>query len=262
MLDLKALLAKILNALTISEVVTFTKYNKSWTFSRIGRVIYVDAVSDVSGFVPAGLSTIGTLPTSMRPISHIHLGVTNTNLDYRLTINPAGLVQYYQPSATSSAHNAGFSGYSFINGGGYLTSKFYEIFSHLERWWEHVRFKGVAGEGADQSPVVVLQCVRKRLRQLLQGAESWQSCSCLGRILKWLDNHARCLSCVDNIITTIQTTTERQICMWRIGWNARDNRLRRYGWDCVSIYNSNHCILEFHSNLLCGIISERGCFSC
>lgn len=126
----------------------------------------------------------------------------------------------------------------------------------------YVRFKGFIGEGADQSPVVVLQCVRKRLRQLLQGAESWQGCTRLGRILKWLDNHARRLSCVDNIITTIQTIAERQICMWRIGWNARDNRLRQYGWDCVSIYNGNHCILEFHSNLLCEIISERGCLAC
>ena len=56
----------------------------------------------------------------------------------------------------------------------------------------YVRFKGFIGEGADQSPVVVLQCVRERLPQLLQGAKSWQSCSCLGRILKRLDNHARC----------------------------------------------------------------------
>ena len=33
-----------------------------------------------------------------------------------------------------------------VSWGGYLTSKLYEIFSHLERWWEHVRFKGVVGE--------------------------------------------------------------------------------------------------------------------
>ena len=31
-------------------------------------------------------------------------------------------------------------------GGGYLTSKLYEIFSHLERWWEYVRFKGFTCE--------------------------------------------------------------------------------------------------------------------
>ena len=114
----------------------------------------------------------------------------------------------------------------------------------------------------DQSPVVVLQCIRECLPRLLQGAKSWQSCSCLGRILKWLDNHARCLSCVDNIITTIQTIAERQICMWRTWWNARDNGLRRYEWGCVSIYNSNHRILEFYSNLLCEIISEKGCLVC
>ena len=147
MLDLKALLSKVLNALTISETVTFTKFNKGWQFSRIGRVVYVYAPNDISGNVPAGFSTIGTLPTSMRPSGVVYLGVTNAGtLDYRLTVNNAGVVQYYQPSATSSAHNAGFCGYSFITNGGYLTSKFYSIFSHLERWWEHVRFKGFVGE--------------------------------------------------------------------------------------------------------------------
>ena len=31
-------------------------------------------------------------------------------------------------------------------GGGYLPSKFYELFSHIGRWWEYVRFKGVVSE--------------------------------------------------------------------------------------------------------------------
>lgn len=120
MLDLKALLAKILDALQVSETVSFTKFNKFWNFYRIGKVVYVYAPSDVSGSVPSGFSTIGTLPTSMRPSGVVYLGVTNAGtLDYRLTVNNAGVVQYYQPSATSSAHNAGFCGYSYIaNGGG------------------------------------------------------------------------------------------------------------------------------------------------
>lgn len=36
--------------------------------------------------------------------------------------------------------------YYSTNGGGYLTSKLYAICSHLERWWEHVRFKGFVDE--------------------------------------------------------------------------------------------------------------------
>ena len=120
MLDLKALLAKILSQLTISQTITFSKFNKNWIFYKIGKVVYVYAPNDVSGSVPAGFTTIGTLPTSMRPNGVVYLGVTNAGtLDYRLTINNAGVVQYYQPSATSSAHNAGFCGYSYIaNGGG------------------------------------------------------------------------------------------------------------------------------------------------
>lgn len=120
MLDLKALLTRILQMLQISETITFTKFNKNWIFYKIGKVVYVYAPHDISGSVPAGFSTIGTLPTSMRPNDVVYLGVTNAGtLDYRLTVNSAGVVQYYQPSATSSAHNAGFCGYSYIaNGGG------------------------------------------------------------------------------------------------------------------------------------------------
>lgn len=120
MLDLKALLAKILSQLTISQTITFSKFNKNWIFYKIGQVVYVYAPSDVSGSVPAGFTTIGMLPTSMRPSGMVYLGVTNAGtMDYRLMINDAGVVQYYQPSATSSAHNAGFCGYSYIaNGGG------------------------------------------------------------------------------------------------------------------------------------------------
>ena len=120
MLDLKALLAKILSQLTISQTITFSKFNKNWIFYKIGKVVYVYAPNDVSGSVPAGFTTIGTLPQSMRPSGIVYLGVTNAGtLDYRLTINNVGVVQYYQPSATSSAHNVAFCGYSYIaNGGG------------------------------------------------------------------------------------------------------------------------------------------------
>lgn len=144
MLDLKALLSKILQMLQISETITFTKFNKNWTFYKIGNVVYVYAPADVSGSVPAGFSTIGTLSTSMRPSGNVYLGVTNAGtLDYRLTVDNAGVVRYYQPSATSSAHNAGFCGYSYIaNGGGYLVSNL--ILSSLLRGWHYVRPQGVA----------------------------------------------------------------------------------------------------------------------
>lgn len=44
--------------------------------------------------------------------------------------------------------------------GGYLTSKFYEIFLHLERWWEHVRCEGFVGENIKRS---IQSCRRDRL---------------------------------------------------------------------------------------------------
>ena len=265
MLDLKALLSKICKVLGFVDIQTYS-INGNFTVRRIWHIVNISYNGNVKAYTHSTWNTITTLPVGQRPSSTVNFLVAENNT-YDITkcalmgrVLASGEVQVWLYGGSPSTNQPYFNVTYVVDGGGYLTSKFYSIFSHLERWWEYVRFKGVAGEGADQSPVVVLQCVRERLPRLLQGAKSWQSCSCLGRILKWLDNHARCLSCVDNIITTIQTIAERQICMWRIGWNARDNRLRQHEWDCVSIYNGNHCILEFHSNLLCGIISDRGCF--
>lgn len=122
MLDIKKLLTKILlrlnNYTKVAETQTFTHLGKSWTFRRIGNIVFVDAPNDMSGTVAAGSTNIGTLNASLRPGYNVYLKCTNVNADVRLLIYPSGQITFYHPTATSGATNCGFSGYSFIVGGG------------------------------------------------------------------------------------------------------------------------------------------------
>ena len=117
MLDIKKLLTKILQALTVSQTVTFTAYNKPWIFRKVGRVVFFDAPNDGWGF-PAGTCTIGTLPVGMRPMYAQRVNVGNNSNAFRfINIEASGVVTMYNNTAYSSAVNCAVSS-AFIAGGG------------------------------------------------------------------------------------------------------------------------------------------------
>ena len=266
MLDLKALLSKILNMFQISETVTFTKFNKSWNFYKIGSVVYVYAPSDISGSVPAGFSTIGTLPTSMRPTGNVYLGVTNAGtLDYRLTITAAGLVQYYQPSASSSAHNAGFCGYSYVvpSGGGlnpitWLRTKLDTIFTPILNgggvWY--ARFKGTISENTFP-PKITDYIQRGYIKRRGIIKRSWYNIyRCQRTRSRWIQNVGR------NIFTNqwqCMVKLLRQYWQWCVG---------RYG-QCLDTQHFNRCKHHWlcHDRRIVYtkrplLVFERGCLAC
>lgn len=117
-LDLKELVNKITSAFTVSQTQEFTACGKTWTFRRVGSVVYLDAPADIRT-ASQGLNTIGTLPIGMRPsyIQRLHIG--NSTIGHFLQISPSGLVQLYAISAITAAQNCSFST-SFIVGGYYV----------------------------------------------------------------------------------------------------------------------------------------------
>ena len=97
-----------------TQAQTLTALGKSWYFTRIGRVVYIDAPNDTTVNVSAGNNTIGTLNSGLRPTAIQYLKCTNVNADVRLVINTNGTVQLYSASAWTGAHNCGFSGYCYL----------------------------------------------------------------------------------------------------------------------------------------------------
>lgn len=123
MLDVKKLLAKTLQAFTVSQTVTFTAYNKPWIFRKVGCVVFFDAPNDGKGF-PAGTCTIGTLPVGMRPTYTQRINLRNDSKAFRfVNIEPSGAVTMYNNTAYSSAVNCAVSS-AFIAGGGVLHNLF------------------------------------------------------------------------------------------------------------------------------------------
>lgn len=119
--DLTNILNEVLTPVDYSKVVeeqTITALNKTWTFRRIGNIVFIDASADMSGTVSAGSTNIGTLNASLRPKYNVYLKCTNANLDIRLVIAPTGVVTFYHPSQTTGSQNCGFSGYAWIVGEG------------------------------------------------------------------------------------------------------------------------------------------------
>lgn len=128
MLDIKKWMAKVsarLNTHTkVVETQTMTALGKTWTFRRIGNVVWLDAPNDSTGVV-AGSNTIGTLNLSMRPAitQYIAPGNVDVGASGFLIIDGNGPVRFYSWAAASAARNCGFST-SFIVGGVLLNSIF------------------------------------------------------------------------------------------------------------------------------------------
>lgn len=118
-------LANILNAVLpptdyskVVETQTITALNKTWTFRRIGNIVFIDASGDMSGTVGAGFINIGVLSETLRPKYNVYLKCNNSTADIRLYVYPSGTVTFYHPSQTTGAQNCGFSGYAWIVGDG------------------------------------------------------------------------------------------------------------------------------------------------
>lgn len=157
MLDIKKLLTKILDVFNTTSTTLTGSYNlKAVAYRRCGIVtinIWQTAIANIS---KGTWITIGTLPQAYRPLHQLDtLGVENNtssvqnnSIQLRITTDGDVKVWAYTNGVTS---NQLLSTVTFM-GGGYLTSKFYEIFSHLaERWCGYVRFKGVISEDIKRS---------------------------------------------------------------------------------------------------------------
>ena len=250
MVDIKKLLTKILlrfnNYTKVAETQTFTALNKSWKFRRIGNVVYVDASSDANGSIPAGTSSIGTLPASMRPENNVYLKCTNNNADWRLYIAPSGAVTFYHPTATSGAVNCGFSGYSFIAGGGYCINA---LLSTIERWWRYVRCESIAGEDCRMDKW--LYCTDSGTSK--HNAGIWSDYCGIGergsvRVQTYCDNR--------NKQGWSRQRTSRLFGLLHLRHNGVAH-IREHGFSIKDIYvNDIRTIYE-------GVaISERGCIAC
>lgn len=151
MLDLKALLSKILGCFQTTSTELNGSYNlKVLAYRRCG-IVTLNVWQTALAAIPKGAwTTIGTLPEAYRPLHQVDLvmvdnntsSVQNNTIQIRVPVSGAVMVWAY---ANGVSTNQLLGTFSYI-GGGYLTSKFSNIFSHLERWWEHVRFEGFTCE--------------------------------------------------------------------------------------------------------------------
>lgn len=187
MLDLKSLLAKMLDIFKTTNTTLTGSYNlKAVAYRRCG-IVTINIWQTAWANIPKGTwITVGTLPEEYRPLHQLDtLGVDNNtssvqNNSLQLRIPTSGEVRVWAYS-NGVTTNQLLSTVTFI-GGGYLTSKFYSIFSHLERWWEHVRLKGFVGESVETTGCTTQGCVSiKEHRQ-----NGWQPCRYLCTICERL----------------------------------------------------------------------------
>ena len=156
MLDLKALLSKILNNLTCDLIYngSFTTGNISLTHSIANYKSLLFVYRDNDG----ARHTKRIVTNNARSISVILDVVRVSGAAYLKTmladINGTTMQSGFNRQWASNTPQQGYyvilekiyGCTSVAVGGGYLTSKFSNIFSHLERWWEHVRFEGFTCE--------------------------------------------------------------------------------------------------------------------
>ena len=266
MLDVKKFLTKILlrlnNYTKVVETQTITAFNKTWTFRRIGNIVFIDASGDMSGTVAAGFTNIGTLNASLRPGYNVYLKCTNANADIRLYVYPSGQVTFYHPTATSGATNCGFSGYSFIVGGYFITA----FMSTLVRGWQYVRCEGVVKQHLSSNLFAVCKAILldKLGRYYRNFGETWncrswlhmESSNSRGRAKQYrhtsrrMETYERC---------GLDSEGTEQQFKW-----CRDTLYNQYIW-CVHRLQLRFCMDEqgFKHNgkfyVYSSVISERGC---
>ena len=157
MLDLKALLAKILNCLTCDLL-----YDGSFTS---GALTLTNAIANYKSLIFVYTDNDGVLHTQQVITNNVSGGdfildvvrVTGAPYLKNMIFNINGNVLTLQFNRQWAGTTPTTGNYVILNkvygckgivanGGGYLTSKFYSIFSHLERWWEYVRLKSFIDE--------------------------------------------------------------------------------------------------------------------
>ena len=116
MLDVKKMLMKLSDMVRITETQVFTYGGKDWRFRRIGRIVFIEASSDIRS-ASQGLNAIGTLRESMRPEYAYRVHIANSTDGVFLSVEPTGIVNLYMPAAVSSANNNSFSGCYIAKGG-------------------------------------------------------------------------------------------------------------------------------------------------
>lgn len=136
MFNAKKAITEIAKMFKVAETQSFSYGGKTWTFRRIGKVVFIEASSDIRS-ASAGTNTIGTLRESMRPDYLQRYGIANSTTGEFLNISTTGLVTLYMPMAVTSARNNSFDG-CYIAGGGVLLKG--SIFKALRH-----RRKAVAG---------------------------------------------------------------------------------------------------------------------
>ena len=118
----------------VAETQSFSYGGKTWTFRRIGKVVFIEASSDIRS-ASAGTNTIGTLRESMRPDYMQRYGIANSTTGEFLNISTTGLVTLYMPVAVTSAKNNSFDG-CYIAGGvllKWLKGSIFNDFSHRRK---------------------------------------------------------------------------------------------------------------------------------
>lgn len=145
MLDLKALLSKILNPPVAA------KGNASGRINLFGLLIqWGSNTQAVSSSSTVSWNTTFGKAYAYTPILFTQIVNTSAPATFHVSANNITTTgcTWLRQSSSSTSYNCTIHwvAIGFSNGGGYLTSKLYAICSHLERWWEHVRFKGFVDE--------------------------------------------------------------------------------------------------------------------
>lgn len=102
------------DALYTPTVHTMTFGDKNWQFRKLGKLVVVNAYGDIKS-ASAGTNTVGTLPTEYRPAYQVILGIANDTAKRFLSISTAGVVNFYTPTAISTATNCGIGGCYITN---------------------------------------------------------------------------------------------------------------------------------------------------
>ena len=180
MLDLKALLSKICKALGFVDIQTYN-IDGGFTVRRIWHIINISYNGNVKAYTHSAWNTITTLPVGQRPSANVNFVVAENNTSSAATFGlqgrvlTSGEVQVWVFGNSPSNNQPYFNVTYVVNGGGYLTSKFSNIFSHLERWWEHVRFEGFTCE--DINNLVWFGGIKRFLSTCKQQCNDGQHCA-------------------------------------------------------------------------------------
>ena len=258
MLDLKALLTKILQMFSISKTQTFNACGKYWTFNKLGNVVWLDAPRDSSG-VSAGYNTIGTLPSDMCPRDTQRIDIGNGyNINGFLEIGTNGVVRFYSAVAASGARNCAFSTSYITNGGGlnpitWLRTKLDTIFTPILNGGGvgYDRFKGVV----KQNIRVTKQFGREKdIHQIQCGIQHLSR----NYVNRYNTNGVHTHFDISRFIKSSRVA----LLSLASNWEHSDVRRITFDFKRNNLVTFNNVRRDLCSHKLVGLISQRGCLAC